>query len=353
MSYEEITEEDLKNLTLPAWLLAEIPEIETPSIIDFTDVAAEFLKLETEFSNDEFNIKNFFETSIAEEEAEVKEKPKLSQDEKALARHKQIAVSEAAFFCIKKEDGTVSEAMSIKDAVNSVRDNGQDEKNGIFSKRVSMFYKDKLSTSSIFVPAPSGGSYMFSMRPLQHELDMLKYTFLQSLQNAKAYEEDPSSFENAYYFLDSHPAFWTKFKYAQKESEEESPKTFDWETSGHALKFWVVPDFKDGKHIWMMESGTHTPNYLSHYRDPGLDVYCKTMEECYIQTAALVFKYWENDGSKREEERPLTELEEVLTERISGWEETLVKEEKVKAKIEESEDFINFKKGIDEALNNN
>lgn len=168
---------------------------------------------------------------------------------------------------------------------------------------------------------------MFFSLTEQDCIDALART-LQSFINieVKDYREDPSDFMNAYDFIDRHPAFWTKMTPHDAEN-----KTLDWNTAGYASKIWAVPSrLKDGRIGWMMEGGSHVgPEYVSHYHDLRLDVYGDSIEDCYIQLAAKLDKFFDIDGSERENvDYKKSELELVLEERLASINHIVTPEEK-------------------------
>lgn len=143
----------------------------------------------------------------------------------------------------------------------------------------------------------------------------LEETFKSFLNLASKYENNPDEFMTAYYFVDSHPAFWTRNK---------NEKTWYWNTSGHCNRMHVSP-FKDhdDNMFWEIETGSHVePKYKEHYHSPKLDSYGSTIEEAYLELASLVFKFYNNDGTAREEVPvPLKDWEIDLIKRIDKMKE--------------------------------
>lgn len=133
--------------------------------------------------------------------------------------------------------------------------------------------------------------------------DMLQNDYHQAADNIHRWRAEPN-LDNAYYMLDTHPAFWTRHK--------EEP-TWHWETNGHVNGFW----FARGDNCWMMEAGGHTPDLTSTFHDIRLDVWGDTFEDCIMKMAELVDKFFNEDGTERENvEYEKSELELLLDERL-------------------------------------
>lgn len=125
-------------------------------------------------------------------------------------------------------------------------------------------------------------------------LNSLKYSYLAwTTGNLSWYEQSPDDFMAAYYFLDGHPCFWIK---------RTGGDAYDWETQGYASRLWHHPSYDDSKNVvHMMEAGAHVPGeYNQHYHDFRLDVYADSYENAIIETAALVHKFFNPNGTERE-----------------------------------------------------
>lgn len=135
------------------------------------------------------------------------------------------------------------------------------------------------------------------------------------LRTAEDYRTNPNSFPLAYTFIDTHPAFWFR---------RNSKKDYSWITNEHARRLWVVPSFKTQPNgdvvteTWMLEAGASVPPaYTSHYHDLRLDVYAPTLEEGYVQLAALVDKFFDDEGIEKENvEYEKSDLELLLEARF-------------------------------------
>lgn len=134
--------------------------------------------------------------------------------------------------------------------------------------------------------------------------DMLQADFHEAVCNIRRWRENPS-LDNAYWMLDTHPAFW---------SRRTDEPTWDWEASGHMQRVWFAPTGGGG---WTMETGGHTEDMTSHFHDLRLDVYSDTFENCILKMAELVDKFFHEDGNEREGvEYEKSELELILKERL-------------------------------------
>lgn len=140
---------------------------------------------------------------------------------------------------------------------------------------------------------------------------ILKSSYKEWLENVyPAYKRDPSNLLKAYYFVSNHPAFWTR---------RTGEPTFSWDTSGYVRKIWHgLSTDSEGRPVWMLEGGGHVePEYTSHYHDLRLDAYGETFEVAVVNFAALVDKFFNIDGTPKEDvEYEPSQLELLLKERI-------------------------------------
>lgn len=148
------------------------------------------------------------------------------------------------------------------------------------------------------------------------KLRLLKYEYYVSQDLLAEYRDNPTGFWESYSVVDTHPAFWVR--------EEGEGRTLTWQHQGHAHRLWAspLPSGDDSNVVWTLETGSHiAPDYYHHYHDPRLDVEAPTIEEAYIQLAALVVKFFHDDGTEREDvEYEKSKLELLLEERIAGLE---------------------------------
>lgn len=125
-------------------------------------------------------------------------------------------------------------------------------------------------------------------------LQMLKYEYATWVQDTHpTWLKNQNDWVEAYNWLQKHPAFWYR---------NTKEKTFDWGQSEGLKTAWVYPyrDQKKKIHV-LMEHGAHVePEYKSHYHDMRLDVRAKTVEKAYILLAKKVNKFFNPDGTERE-----------------------------------------------------
>lgn len=118
------------------------------------------------------------------------------------------------------------------------------------------------------------------------------------LKIAKEYEDNPNSFEICYKFVNMHPAFWNR-------PSENNP--WQWETYGHCAghegRLSLEAFFhEDGTYVWKIETGEHIyPEYNKRYYDYRLDAYGNTVEEAFIDLARLINKFFNVDGTQKED----------------------------------------------------
>jgi hypothetical protein len=139
-------------------------------------------------------------------------------------------------------------------------------------------------------------------------ISLAKSNYLHFLFKTERYRTNPNDFYTAYSWVRSHPAFWYRNR----------ADSSYWETGKDG--FWLdISKTKSGDLVYMLEGGAAVePERTSHYHDMRLDVYAPSFEEAYIQFAALVDKFFNVDGSKRENvSYEPSELEKTLTERLS------------------------------------
>ena len=126
----------------------------------------------------------------------------------------------------------------------------------------------------------------------QDRVEDIRLIYKDFLTLAERYKTDSSNFMKSYNFVINHPAFWFK---------KDAEPSFWWEHS-YSQKVWMEPTTDDnGNIVWMLEAGSRVlPGAHSHYHDMRLDVYAPTVEDGYVQLAALVHKFFHLDGTERE-----------------------------------------------------
>ena len=135
-----------------------------------------------------------------------------------------------------------------------------------------------------------------------------KYAYLKFLESTLRYEANPSDFFTAYYWLDHHPAFYTRYK------EDGN----SWKTDNNDSIRLDLFKNESGQVTFSMEYGSSVPDArMEHYHDMRLDVYEKTYNDAIIALAARVHKFFDVDGSERPDvEYEKSELEILLEERM-------------------------------------
>ena len=114
------------------------------------------------------------------------------------------------------------------------------------------------------------------------------YEFLELTNN---YEKNSTNFKTCFYWLDAHPAFWSR-------TETDVNR---WRTSNNSHICVDVTLDEAGNTVVMLEyGGAVEPERTHHYHDFRLDTYTSTYEEGIVALAALVHKFFNVDGSERE-----------------------------------------------------
>jgi hypothetical protein len=162
----------------------------------------------------------------------------------------------------------------------------------------------------------AGGMVMENNRLLlsitdEEKIGLVKHDYLTWLFLTEEYRKNPNDFLHAFRWVRSHPAFWSR----------STPESHYWETN--YSDFWFeVSRSETGELVYMLEAGSAVePERTSHYHDLRLDVYAPSFEEAYIKLASLVDKFFNIDGSERQNVAyEPSELEKTLTERLSSYE---------------------------------
>jgi len=210
---------------------------------------------------------------------------------------------------------------------------------------------DLADADYFFGPSTTSEKYsrMYSSRNSNLAKKLLQDTYAGWLKLRKEYLEDQDDFMNAYYFVDGHPAFWTReFIVDNAPGIFTRDDLFRWQTNGHARKLTIEPfarepfddrELVDPKgnvvpFLFSVEGGMHvkddgiytsnrnylhiTDLYKNHYYDFKLDAYGATYEDAIINFAKLLEKYFDEFGEERPNiEREKTALENLLDERMA------------------------------------
>lgn len=184
----------------------------------------------------------------------------------------------------------------------------------IFSKKILKKHKKKaLSSTMISVPSGTKGfTRMLGMSTDDARLNSLKSAYAAFLKHDENWRNSPN-FYNSYFWLDAHPAFWTRMDW----------KTFNpwaWNTDDfmgfhNGVRLYVYKS-KKGKVSFQFEMGEHvsesqewdednncyilTGAYKNHYFDPRLTVTAKTFEKAVIKAAKRLDKFYNTDGTAKE-----------------------------------------------------
>lgn len=135
-----------------------------------------------------------------------------------------------------------------------------------------------------------------------NRLKSLEDDFEEFKEQYKEYEDNPANFRSAFYFIDTHPAFWVKSKNVEK--------TWYWHTFGHCQKINLQvlmgtpeDDSDVSSYSVLLSTGSHTNQgnrqYYEHYYDHELECIGDSYEEAIIELASRVYKKFNVDGSER------------------------------------------------------
>lgn len=204
-----------------------------------------------------------------------------------------ISYRDGKFYFLKGEYDTLSEAYDSVPSGSNM-DFGQSVMDKMGWSNDNPFFTEE------------GSNRLFVACTDQERLWLVEQGFTESIKAIRDWRKNKDDFEASYFMLDGHPAFWTRYK---------AEPTYDWTNWGNvAEKFWFAPS----NNGMMMECGGHiAPDYTDTYHDPWLDTHGKSFEDCIIQTAALVDKFFHDDGTPREGvEYEKSELELTLEARM-------------------------------------
>jgi hypothetical protein len=254
-----------------------------------------------------------------------------------------IKFSDGKYFVHYPENGeypetAISEAFdTISEAYKSINTRETDP---IFDESLPEL-KDKHNRGgmiSVESEHPGFSKILISSTEDDH-LRILQYHYNGWRESAPEYLANPNDFLMAYYFLDSHPCFWTR----QLTNSGEVRDPFGWKMSGHAMDLWSMPEFSETNPTgvtFMMEAGAHiAPAYTSHFHDLRMDVYAESYEAAIIKTAALVHKFFDLEGNERENvDYEKSQLEVDLTISLIAANEAMA-EAKINKSTEELGEF--------------
>lgn len=222
---------------LPEWLLKELPEIKEPAILKYE--SGQYIALSPENEEAHFNtVDEAYDYATREWNLEV-------VFDRSLPEHDQSEFNDIMIW-------------------------GERTKNGVRG---------------------------LSSRPDGEKMKKLIEDYENFLKLAEDYKKEPDNFKIVYQFVDSHPAFWNR-------PNAEIP--WSWMTYGHCAlhngKLTAEPLFEEGgTYLWAIETGSHIePEYTDRYHDYKLDSHGKTIEEAYINLAKNIVKFYNFDGTQKE-----------------------------------------------------
>lgn len=128
---------------------------------------------------------------------------------------------------------------------------------------------------------------------VEEKTDMIRYntlaiTFREWIKTYDIYENNPKDFNNAFNFVNNHPAFWTK------KTEEPS---FEWNTTGIAQEIITFPILQDDRpHTWELNIGTRN-NSMTKLEYPRISHENIKVENAYIGLAEVIYSKFDNYGN--------------------------------------------------------
>lgn len=216
-------------------------------------------------------------------------------------------------------DGSFADFSTVREASEANSKSGYDI---IIDDEVFEHFSERRSRRHLSYPLEKGYVGMLFSYTDEDRRRSLERAYAASLENQALYAEDPQDFRKAWYFIESHPAFWT--------CQDVNEHPWHWETQGYCSKLRQHLYFKEGEGSWIgLEGGGHvdkahdsvTVPYRDHYGDWRVQAAGKTFEEAIIKLAFKVSKAFDSEGnSLREEDFPMEppewvkELRESLAE---------------------------------------
>jgi len=194
------------------------------------------------------------------------------------------------------------------------------------------------------ITVPSSDGYtqrLLTSRTDQDRLDSLERDWDDAQEAYREWKNDPDDFFKAYMMVDTHPAFWTRaFPFSSADNFWDENSLWSWETSGYCQQLWSHPwHDEDGRLYWAIEGGSHVADSTStwrdeyynkvqiigvfqeHYHDFRLDAFGDTYEAAIVSFAHNVDKFFNPDGTEREDvEYEETPLEKTISKRTDEME---------------------------------
>lgn len=215
----------------------------------------------------------------------------------------RVAMGDGGGLVATSPEGVVQEFPDLKSMHQALRDEDLDIADDVYEAHGCSRSGLGLSYPS----SPSGFRTMVSARTDAGRMRHLMTGYEAWLEQEAKYVKDPTNFYEAYHFVDSHPAFWTR------PHAERMP--FHWDMTGYMCKVrQYLGKTADGAVYVSLEAGGHVPEasnpewgtYSSHYADYRLEVTGDTFEQAVVALAANVYKFFDSAGV----DRPDVEFEE-------------------------------------------
>jgi len=184
------------------------------------------------------------------------------------------------------------------------------------AKALEQYPGSKNHLGFLSIKNPGGGYYtMVGSMTDARRMDILLGDYACSQEAYQIWLKEPNSFINAWRILDRHPAFWVRdFKKLYYEPIRRSD-LWDWRASGLCQELYIEPyTSKNGKVQITIEAGSHVESaqnwinhqeiqidgyYEDHYHDVRLDTVAKSFEKAIIKLARKVNKIFNNEGNER------------------------------------------------------
>lgn len=179
---------------------------------------------------------------------------------------------------------------------------------------------DLLFNGLITQNAGNGRSRAFISSTEADSLHLLEDSYKSWMKFAEnEYLQHTDDFLCAYYFVDRHPCFWTRDQVkSNRPGWDDNWRTYGYtQRIDHSVRFnadsstRVTISFETGPH--------HAPDYRIHSCDLRLETYGESYEDAMIKLAAKIHKFYNLDGSPRENvEYEKSPLEKLLLERLAA-----------------------------------
>lgn len=144
-------------------------------------------------------------------------------------------------------------------------------------------------------PNASGSGRLFMVRNDNASLEALEDAFFEHVEHYKRYNENPNDFMNAYEYIDTHVALWTRM-------EPDAPIADQfWETDERLSKASIYPYRRGSSYSFQIEFGeTAPPEHTHTYFDPTLSDQAPSYEELVIAAAAILHENFWPTGERKE-----------------------------------------------------